>query len=159
MKPLVIDINDFFPTTHKILVEVDSNLEQSFTTRIPHGTPNSVIEAVMTMCEYCLPNNRSGKFYFPNLLLSFLALMVLLIWLFVRIVAGMHNLMRQRDHIFQKLKALKNVRAYVAQSAYKQQELHVELETAQTATTVKAQKETEDGANMLWKTELANERL
>lgn len=52
MEPLMSNMNDLFSTTQQILEEVDSNLEQSFITRIYFGILNNTIKAIMHMKEY-----------------------------------------------------------------------------------------------------------
>ena len=52
MKPPITNMNDIFLATLRIPIEVDNDLNQIFTARVPHETLGEAVEVIMRLKDY-----------------------------------------------------------------------------------------------------------
>lgn len=113
-------------------MDLESNHNISFTTRLPLCTPDSIISRILPMQDYTTTETMKVVSLFPLAFMlpqSFDSLTTFL--LPSQVVVGVWNLMWQRALLFKWLEAVKTMRAYIAHNMDGSEELRAKLKSVE----------------------------
>lgn len=94
-KPPVKNMGMLFPTTRWILIKINDNPNQSFTTWLPYSTLNTTIACIIHMQDYTAFEKKEMVSHLPLFCLFCLSLLSYIdFFVAPQVIAGVRNLMR-----------------------------------------------------------------
>ena len=113
-------------------MDLESNHNISFTTRLPLCTPDSIISRILPMQDYTTTETMKVVSLFPLAFMlpqSFDSLTTFL--LPSQVVVGVWNLMQRRALLFKWLEVVETMRAYIAHNMDGSEELRAKLKSVE----------------------------